>query len=110
MPVVPAPPVPEIPRIEMLLVPELSKFTPGVKRATSEKSLMPRRSRLSCVSAVTLIGTLDRLSSRRVAVTVTSCSGPAVSGAWACACPAPGTQASISKAAHGAPPSARLTP
>jgi hypothetical protein len=42
MPVVPAPPVPEMPRMEMLLVPELSKFTPGVKRATSEKSLMPR--------------------------------------------------------------------
>ncbi len=44
--------------MEMLLVPELSKFTPGVKRATSEKSLMPRSSRLSWVSAVTLIGTL----------------------------------------------------
>src|SRR5256885_12796231 len=42
MPVVPAPPDPEMPRMEMLLVPELSKFTPGVKRATSEKSLTPR--------------------------------------------------------------------
>ena len=72
MPVVPAPPVPEMPRMEMLLVPELSKFTPGVKRATSEKSLMPRSSSASWVSAVTLIGTLERLSSRRVAVTVTS--------------------------------------
>ena len=64
----------------MVLVPEVSKFTPGVKRATSEKSLMPRSSRLSWVSAVMLIGTLEALSSRRVAVTVTSASGlPALS-------------------------------
>src|SRR2546430_1097328 len=108
MPVVPAPPVPEMPRMEMLLVPELSKFTPGVKRATSEKSLMPRLSRLSCVRAVTLIGTLLRLSSRRVAVTVISCKGPAVLSvleACSCARPVPGTQTS---ATIDAPISARV--
>src|SRR5882762_6847768 len=109
MPVVPAPPVPEMPRMDMLLVPELSKFTPGVKRATSEKSLMPRLSRLSCVSAVTLIGTLLRLSSRRVAVTVISCKGPAalsVLELCSCARPAPGRQAS---ATNDALMSARVT-
>src|SRR5204862_6288353 len=95
----------------MLLVPELSKFTPGVKRATSEKSLMPRRSRLSCVSAVTLIGTLVRLSSRRVAVSVTSCSGPAVSGAWAWACDwQQDMQYSIRIYVYGASASGRPTP
>src|SRR5580698_3960027 len=37
----------------------------------------------SCVNAVTLIGTLLRLSSLRVAVTTISCSGPTVSSAAA---------------------------
>src|SRR2546421_2416469 len=105
MPVVPAPPVPEIPRMEMLLVPELSKFTPGVKRATCEKSLIPRSSRLSCVSAVTLSGTLLRLSSRRVAVTTTSCSVAGAASLEACACSsdhaAQGAQPRTAKATHG---------
>src|SRR5919108_3918 len=101
MPVVPAPPLPEMPRMEMLLVPELSKFTPGVKRATSEKSLTPRSSRLSWVSAVTLTGTLERLSSRRVAVTVTSCSTPVDSVAGAsCARLVPGVPASSADASE----------
>src|SRR4029077_11037845 len=78
MPVVPAPPEEEMPRIEMALVPELSMLTPGVKRTMSWKSLMPLLSISSCVSAVTLIGTLLRDSSRRVAVTTTSCSPPCV--------------------------------
>ncbi len=97
--------------MEMLLVPELSKFTPGVKRATSEKSLMPRSSRLSCVSAVTLMGTRLRLSSRRVAVTVISCKGPPVASPCVCCCArlTPGTQTS-SSAAYGAPSSARVPP
>jgi hypothetical protein len=48
---------------EMLLVPELSTLMPGVKRATSWMSLMPRTSMLKLppavtVRAVTLIGTL----------------------------------------------------
>src|ERR1700687_3951330 len=42
MPVVPAPAEEEMPRIEIALVPELSIDTPGVKRAMSWKSLMPR--------------------------------------------------------------------
>src|SRR5580700_3990417 len=37
---------------------------------------MPFASMVSCVSAVTLMGTLLKDSSRRVAVTVTSCSPP----------------------------------
>src|ERR1700734_982932 len=73
MPVVPAPAEEEMPRIEMALVPELSMLTPGVKRAMSWKSLMPRSSIASCVSAVTLIGTLLKDSSWRVAVTTISC-------------------------------------
>src|SRR5580658_3845500 len=73
MPVVPAPPDEEMPRIEIALVPELSIETPGVKRAMSWKSLMPRASMASCVSAVTLIGTLLKDSSWRVAVTTISC-------------------------------------
>ena len=63
-----------MPRIEMALVPELSIETPGVKRAMSWKSLIPRMSMSSWVSAVTLIGTLLSASSWRVAVTTTSCS------------------------------------
>ena len=62
-----------MPRIEIALVPELSIDTPGVKRAMSWKSLMPRASIASWVSAVTLIGTLLKASSCRVAVTTTSC-------------------------------------
>src|ERR1700728_4731288 len=81
MPGGPAPPVEAMPRMEMLLVPELSILTPGVKCTMSWKSLMPRRSMASCVSAVTLIGTLLRLSSWRVAVTVISCNGPLASAA-----------------------------
>jgi hypothetical protein len=77
MPVVPAPAEEEMPRIEIALV-ELSIDTPGVKRAMSWKSLMPRASMASWVSAVTLIGTLLRASSWRVAVTTTSCSPPAL--------------------------------
>ena len=99
--------------MEMLLVPELSKFTPGVKRATSEKSLTPRSSRLSCVSAVTLMGTLLRLSARRVAVTMTSCKGPAlVSLPCVCSCArlAPGTPASNVNATYGAPSSMCAAP
>ncbi len=52
-----------MPRIEMAFVPALSMVTPGVKRATSWKSLMPRLSMVSWVSAVTLMGTLLRASS-----------------------------------------------
>ena len=99
--------------MEMLLVPELSKFTPGVKRATSEKSLTPRSSRLSCVRAVTLMGTLLRLSARRVAVTMTSCKGPALASlpcVCCCARLAPGTQASSANATYDAPSSACLPP
>jgi len=81
MPVVPAPPLEAMPRMEILLVPALSMFTPGEKRATSWKSLTPRISIASCVSAVTLRGTLLKLSSWRVAVTVISCSGPPLSSA-----------------------------
>ena len=73
MPVVPAPAEEEMPRIEMALVPEVSMLTPGVKRTMSWKSLMPLRSMSSWVSAVTLMGTLLRASSWRVAVTTTSC-------------------------------------
>ena len=64
-----------MPRIEMALVAELSIDTPGVKRATSRKSLMPLSSISAWVSAVTETGTLLRDSSRRVAVTTISCSG-----------------------------------
>ena len=85
MPVVPAPPVEAMPRIAMLLVPVLSMLIPGVKRATSRMSLMPRTSIASWVKAVTLKGTLERLSSWRVAVTTISCSGPASAGASAAA-------------------------
>jgi glycerol kinase len=46
-----------MPRIAMLLVPEVSTATPGVNRATSLKSLMPSASMLDAVMAVTLIGT-----------------------------------------------------
>ena len=87
----------------MLLVPELSKFTPGVKRAISWKSLMPRSSRLSWVSAVTLMGTLLSDSSRRVAVTVISCSGLALASLVAlcsCAQAAPPVHSSAATA-HG---------
>src|SRR5579862_4176535 len=86
MPVVPAPPEEAMPRMEMLLVPEVSTFTPGVKRATSRISLMPRSSMFSWVSAVMLIGTFAIDSSRRVAVTVISCKGPAAGASVACAC------------------------
>jgi len=41
MPVVPAPPEEEMPRIEMAFVPEVSIDTPGVKRTISVKSLIP---------------------------------------------------------------------
>ncbi len=41
MPVVPAPPEEEMPRIEIAFVPEVSIETPGVKRTISEKSRMP---------------------------------------------------------------------
>src|SRR5580704_13167457 len=73
MPVVPAHAEDEMPRIEIALVPELSIETPGVKRAMSWKSLMPRASIASWLSAVTLIGTLLSASSWRVAVTTISC-------------------------------------
>src|ERR1017187_6756839 len=81
MPVVPAPPEEEIPRIEMALVPEVSIDTPGVNLTISEKSRMPFWSRASCVSAVMLIGTLLMFSSRRVAVTTISSSAQAGAGA-----------------------------
>ena len=42
---------------------DIVRFTPGVKRTMSWKSLIPRRSMASWVSAVTLIGTLLKLSS-----------------------------------------------
>ena len=84
-----------MPRMEIALVPELSIVTPGVKRATSWKSLMPSWSIDSCVSAVTLIGTLLSASSWRVAVTTTSCrptvwvlpEAVAASDVWALAWP-----------------------
>jgi len=49
MPVVPAPPDEEIPRMEIALVPEVSMDTPGVKRTISVKSLMPLVSIVSWV-------------------------------------------------------------
>ena len=52
--------------------------TPGVKRTTSEKSLMPFWSMASWVMAVTLIGTRLMLSSWRVAVTTISSRAPVV--------------------------------
>ena len=64
-----------MPRMAMLLVPDLSMLTPGVNLATSWKSLMPRRSKASCVSAVMLIATLLSDSSRREAVTTISPTG-----------------------------------
>jgi hypothetical protein len=65
-----------MPRIEIALVPSLLNVTPGVKRTRSWKSLTPFWSIVSCVNAVTLIGTLLRLSSCRVAVTTISSSSP----------------------------------
>jgi choline-glycine betaine transporter len=76
MPVVPAPPDDEMPRIEIAFVPELSIDTPGVNRTISEKSRMPFWSRSSWLIAVMLIGTLLMFSSRRVAVTTISSSAP----------------------------------
>src|ERR1700730_11634566 len=72
MPVVPAPPEEEMPRIEIALVPVVSIDTPGVNRTTSWKSLIPFWSIISWLNAVTLIGTRLMLSSRRVAVTTIS--------------------------------------
>ena len=63
--------------MEMLFVPEVSMVSPGVKRAMPWMSLMPLVSMSAALMAVMLMGTLLALSSRRVAVTVTSCSiGP----------------------------------
>src|SRR5579859_5674652 len=78
MPVVPAPPEDEIPRIVIAFVPEVSICTPGVKRTISEKSRIPFWSRSSWLIAVTLIGTLLMDSSRRVAVTTISASASLV--------------------------------
>jgi len=99
MPVVPAPPEEEMPRIEIAFVPEVSKFTPGVNRTISEKSLMPFWSSASWVSAVMLIGTLLMLSSRRVAVTTISSSAPAAASAASAACARGPTPAQVPIAA-----------
>jgi len=63
MPVVPEPPDEAMPRTAMALVSLLSNDTPGVKRTTSEKSLMPLMSMASRVSTLTLMGTRFRDSS-----------------------------------------------
>src|SRR5215472_6716670 len=106
MPVVPAPAEDEMPRMEIALVAELSIDTPGVKRAMSRKSLMPFWSMSAWVKAVTLIGTLLSSSSRRVAVTTTSCSpsarGPAAPPVTSCAAGAAGPAAPVGLAASAA--------
>ena len=88
-----------MPRIEMALVPEVSMLTPGVKRTRSWKSLMPLLIHaMSWVSAVTLMGTLLRDSSCRVAVTTISSRPPEAAGA-AAALP---VSARIGLGGHGA--------
>src|SRR5690348_7808658 len=78
MPVVDAPTLDSIPRIdicERLPMPaklERWKLMPGVFLARSSILLIPCRSRLSCVIAETLIGTLLIDVSRRFAVTTMS--------------------------------------
>src|SRR5580658_3449008 len=99
MPVVPAPPEEEMPRIEIALVPEVSIDTPGVKRTISEKSRMPFWSSASWVSAVMLMGTLLMFSSRRVAVTTIS-SSPPLTGALAVSAEEAAGSAAASEAAR----------
>ncbi len=60
--------------MEMAFVPEVSMLTPGVNRTMSWKSRIPRSSSASWLNAVMDSGTRLMLSSRRVAVTVISCS------------------------------------
>ena len=59
-----------------------SKVTPGVNLDTSANDLMPCMSILAAVKALTLSVTLERLCSRRVAVTMTS---PTLTGELAAA-------------------------
>ena len=101
MPVVPEPPDEEMPRIDMLLVPLVSMFTPGVYLATSVKSFTPLRSSVSCENALTLTGTLLSSSLWRVAVMTISCSEPPASGA-ASADAAAGAAASAAAGGAGA--------
>src|SRR5882757_3613729 len=105
MPVVPEPPEEEMPRIEieLLPVPAASIVTPGVKRATSVKSLMPFWSMVSWVNALTLTGTLLSAASCRVAVMTISCKGPAgeTAGPGALAGDAAATGAAAAGAAGG---------
>ena len=82
-----------------------SNATPGVNRATSAKSLMPFMSRDSFVSTLRLTGTLLSDSSRRVAVTTTSCSAAGAASLEASACSwdqaAQGAQPRTARATHG---------
>ena len=94
-----------MPRIEILLVPELSTLTPGVKRAKDWMSLTPRSSIPSCVIAVTLTAILLSDSSRRVAVTTISSSpvaGAAAASGGAAVCATAATGASDHRPASNA--------
>jgi len=71
--VVDAPTVERMPRMAMLVVMFVcSNTTPGVCRIMSAKSRTPRLSSVSALKALTLIGTLLKTSSLRVAVTMIS--------------------------------------